>query len=159
MSKFNKVSFERYKQDTSSTKEIYDNIKLPVRATKKSAGYDFFAPERILIPKGGYVNIPTGIKVELADNEFLMIVPRSGLGFKTGTKLANTVGIIDADYIESKNEGHIFVKLLNNSCLSNEDVVIEQGTAFCQGIIQKYYTTTDDCVERERNGGFGSTDK
>ena len=46
---------------------------------------------------------------------FLGIYPRSGQGFKYGIKLANTVGIIDSDYYHSDNEGHIFIKFVNDS--------------------------------------------
>lgn len=160
MSKFHKVSFRRYNLDTVHNRIEYDNIKLPKRGTSKSAGYDFFLPYTVTIPFGGYVTIPTGIRVEMDAEEFLMICPRSGLGFKYGLSLANTCGIIDADYFNSDNEGHIFVKIVNDSPLANnQDITLEQGTAFCQGVIIKYKTTEDDDIKEIRNGGFGSTNK
>ena len=160
MSKFNKVSFGRYNFDTTRSRVEYDNIQLPKRSTKKSAGYDFFLPCDITIPFGGSVLLYTGINVELKDDEFLMILPRSGQGFKYGVHLANTAGVIDADYIDADNEGHIAVKLVNDSLVAKgKDIVLSAGTAFCQGIISVYRTTEDDDAEGERTGGFGSTDK
>lgn len=68
----------------------------------------------------------------------------------------NTVGIIDSDYYYSDNEGHIFVKITNDSN-ENKAVYISAGTAFVQGIFVEYGITIDDNVEEKRNGGFGST--
>ena len=82
--------------------------------------------------------------------------PRSGMGFKTGIRMANTVGIIDETYCQSDNEGHIMIKMYNPS---NEPIIIEEGKAFCQGIITKYYICGGAESDVQRNGGFGSTDK
>ena len=85
--------------------------------------------------------------------------PRSGLGFKYGLSLANTVGIIDSDYYGNKNnEGHIFVKLFNSSMISNE-ITIFEGGAYCQGVFLPYGLATGDETSEERTGGFGSTTK
>lgn len=160
MNKFEKVSFGRYNLDTVHNRNEYDNIKLPQRATDGSAGNDFFLPYDITIPFGGSVTVATGIRVLLDNDKVLKIYPRSGLGFKYGIALANTVGVIDADYAHSKNEGHIFVKLVNNSPLANgQDIELKAGDAFCQGIIEQYFKVADDNVTTERDGGFGSTDK
>ena len=85
-----------------------------------------------------------------------MIYPRSGLGFKYKLRLNNTVGIIDADYSDSDNQGHIFVRMTNES---ENHLVIEQGNAFAQGIFTKYLLTEDDDTVQLRHGGLGSTDK
>lgn len=71
-------------------------LKLPRRATTGSAGYDFFAPYDIQIKPNEVVTIPTGVRAYMLEGEVLMIYPRSGLGFKYFTRLANSVGIIDA---------------------------------------------------------------
>lgn len=81
---------------------------------------------------------------------------RSGLGFKYQICLANTIGVVDADYYFSNNEGHIFIKLVNRG---DKSVHINLGDAFAQGIFMEYGITEDDHVETSRNGGFGSTDK
>ena len=158
MAHFEKVSFGRYNLDSVGHRIEYEDIKLPMQATKKSNGHDFFLPRDITIPFGGYVTIPTGIRAILEDNEVLLILPRSGLGFKYGITLANTIGDIDADYSDSDNEGHIFVKLVNSSPLANgKDITLKKGEAFCQGIILNYITADGAESIEIRNGGFGST--
>ena len=74
IAKFEKVSFEQFKKDwmknfpnCTNVKEIYDNIKLPKRATVGSAGYDFYAPADVTIEKGKSTLIPTGIRSKIAD--------------------------------------------------------------------------------------------
>lgn len=167
IAKFEKVSFERYLQDWEGlfgfeTKEViearYEGIQLPKRATKGSAGYDFFAPQHFSLEPGKTITIPTGIRVQMEEGWVLKCYPRSGLGFKFRLQLNNTVGIIDSDYYFSENEGHIFVKMTN---ASNEGKIVNvsTGTAFMQGIFVEYGITYDDEVEEIRNGGFGSTSK
>lgn len=168
MAQFYKVSFERFKEDfkdcfkaeidTDKIKSIYDNLKLPQRATLGSAGYDFFAPVDIILDPGKTIKIPTGIRVKIEDGWVLKCYPRSGLGFKFRMQLNNTVGIIDSDYYNSDNEGHIFAKITNDT---NEDktIQISANTGFMQGIFVQYGITFDDCAEDVRNGGFGSTTK
>lgn len=138
-------------------RKIYDNIKLPKRATMQSAGYDFYIPDGFTLKAGKNIKIPTGIRCEMYDGWVLMLYPRSGLGFKYGMSLLNTVGIIDGDFCESDNEGNIFIKIENNSSIS-KDIRFETGDAFCQGVFVKFGITLDDDVDVKRNGGFGSTD-
>lgn len=167
IAKFEKVSFERFSSDfvdafpgvsSDEVKNIYDNLKLPLRGTSKSAGYDFFAPMSITLNPGETVKVPTGIRAWMEPQYVLMMFPRSGLGFKYRLQLDNTVGVIDADYYESDNEGHIFVKLTNDS-KSGKTVTIDEGTGMTQGIFMSYGITIDDDVTEKRNGGFGSTTK
>ena len=162
MNRFEKVSREQFKKDFESTlynvDEVYDSIKLPKRATVGSAGYDLFSPiDFVLRPKEG-IKIPTGIRVLLEPDKFLAIYPRSGLGFKYKLQIWNTIPVIDCDYIASDNEGHIWIKLFNDSP-DGKMVTVKQGEAFCQGIITQFFKTDDDDTDGVRNGGFGSTDK
>ena len=133
-----------------------EEIPLPRRATAGSAGYDFVAPAETVIPPGGTALIPTGIRAEIREGWVLMLFPRSSLGFKTGVRLGNTVGIIDSDYAFAKNEGHIMVKLRNPS---EQPVVIGRGERFCQGVFLPFGTAEEDNDFAERSGGFGSTGK
>lgn len=137
---------------------MYEEIKLPQRATKGSAGYDFYAPFSFTLKPGETIKIPTGIRAKMEENWVLKLYPRSGLGFKFRLQMNNTVGIIDSDYFYSDNEGHIFVKLTNDS---NEGKVVEiaAGTGIVQGIFLEYGITIDDAADGVRNGGFGSTTK
>ena len=163
IARFEIVSFEQFKSSFDNLSEveiknIYDNLKLPKRATKGSAGYDFYAPFKITLKPGETVKVPTGIRAYMELNWVLKLYPRSGLGFKYRLQLNNTVGIIDSDYYYSDNEGHIFAKITNDS---NEEktVEIEAGTGFMQGIFVEYGITFDDDAKETRNGGFGSTTK
>ena len=166
VAKFEKVSKERFLADWLDTfggdedgaLEVYDKLMLPKRATKGSAGYDFYSPLEFTLKPGETIKIPTGIRAFMRDDYVLMVFPRSGLGFKYRLQLNNTVGVIDSDYFYSDNEGHIFVKLTNDS---NEGKTVEltEGTGFAQGIFLPYGITVDDAAEGKRNGGFGSTGK
>lgn len=165
IAKFHKVSAERFMADWKDTfpetaeetvADIYNKIKLPVRATAGSAGYDFFSPVDITLNPGETVKIPTGIRVEMEQDWVLKCYPSSGLGFKYRLQLNNTVGIIDSDYFYSDNEGHIFSKITNDSNES-KSVSIQAGTGFMQGIFVEYGITVDDDAQGIRNGGFGST--
>ena len=165
IAKFHKVSFEQfaegfadYSTDLEVVRKIYDSIKLPKRATKGSAGYDFFAPVGIVLAPGETMKVPTGIRCEMEYDWVLKLYPRSGLGFKYRLQLNNTVGIIDADYFYSDNEGHIFAKITNDSN-EGKTVEIPAGTGFIQGIFLEYGITVDDDATEIRNGGFGSTTK
>ncbi len=157
MNKFEKISARRFSDDISD-KCTYDDIKLPVRATKNSAGYDFFAPFDFTLASGESIKVPTGIRVLLDDDKVLLIAPRSGLGFKYRLQLDNTLGVVDADYSGSDNEGHIFIKITNDS-KEGKTLSVKKGEAFAQGIIVQFFKTVDDNATEERNGGFGSTNK
>ena len=135
---------------------IYNELKLPKRATKGSAGYDFYTPIDVYLKPGETLKIPTGIRCEMNERWVLMIYPRSGLGFKYRLQLNNTVGVIDSDYFYSDNEGHIFIKITNDS---NEGKIVDvkKGQGIAQGIFMQYGIVEDDDVSELRNGGFGST--
>lgn len=158
VAKFEKVSFNQWLQDCYLlSKEVYDKLIIPKRATKGSAGYDFFAPINFVIPPHGEIKIPTGIKCKITEGFVLEIYPRSSLGFKHRISLSNTVGIIDSDYYGNEsNEGHIFIKLYNPK---DALVSIAQGEAFAQGIFKSYYFAEEEDVTEERTGGMGSTNK
>ena len=163
VARFEKVSFEQFKSgfdnlDDNKIKELYYSLILPKRATKGSAGYDFYAPFDITLKPGETIKIPTGIRAYMEENYVLKLYPRSGLGFKYRLQLNNTVGIIDSDYYYSDNEGHIFAKITNDSN-ENKTVEIKKGTGFMQGIFVEFAITFDDDCQSIRNGGFGSTTK
>jgi len=166
IAKFEKVSEKRFVADWLDTfggeeaeaKKVYEELKLPKRATTGSAGYDFYSPLAFTLSPGETIKIPTGIRASMREDYVLMVFPRSGLGFKFRLQLNNTVGIIDSDYYYSDNEGHIFIKVTNDS---NEGKVMElaAGNGFAQGIFLPFGITEDDEVTEIRNGGFGSTTK
>lgn len=147
IAKFYKVSKEQFCRDG------YENIILPRRATAGSAGYDFIAPYAFALEAGGEIVIDTGIRAKISEGWVLVILPRSGSGFKYGVRLANTAGVIDSDYFNADNEGHIKIKLIGG----NKEYKVNAGDAFAQGIFLPYGITEDDDCIAERHGGFGST--
>lgn len=142
--------------DSKEIDRIYDALKLPARATAGSAGYDFFAPQAFELKPSETIRIPTGIRARMEEGWVLMLFPRSGLGFKYRLQLDNTAGVIDSDYINAKNEGHIFCKLTNDS-KDGKTLRVEAGEGFAQGIFLPFGITYDDEASQERHGGFGST--
>ena len=137
---------------------VPEEIILPRRATAGSAGYDFFAPAGFELKPGETILLPTGVRARMDEGWALLLYPRSGLGFKYRLQLNNTVGVIDSDYFGAKNEGHIMLKLTNDS---NEGKIlcIRAGEAVAQGIFTPFGVTIDDCADAQREGGFGSTNR
>ena len=162
VAEFEKVSYEQFSgvltgYEESVVKKIYDALQLPARATSGSAGYDIKAPFDFTLEHGQTIKIPTGIRVKIDDGWWLGCFPRSGLGFKYRLQLDNTVGVIDSDYYGSRNEGHIFAKITNDS-KDGKSLSVKAGDAFVQGIFIPYGITYSDDVQAVRDGGMGSTD-
>ena len=167
IARFHKVSESRFAQDwmdtfpgatEEGTKEIYDSIKLPRRATAGSAGYDFFAYQDFSLKPNETIKFPSGIRCRIDDDYVLLIMPRSSLGFKYRLQLDNTVGVIDADYYNAKNEGHMFIKMTNDS-RNEKELIVKKNEGYAQGIFMSYGVTVDDDCDTVRVGGIGSTTK
>ena len=136
-------------------------INLPIRKTKLSAGYDFEAAEDTVVPAFKRGDAPTliktGIKAYMEEDEVLYLYNRSSNPKKKGLILANSVGVVDADYYGNPdNDGHIMFAFINTR---DEDVLIKKGEAIGQGVFSKYLTVDNDQAGGERTGGFGSTSK
>lgn len=104
------------------------DFSLPKRSTKHSAGYDFYCPEKIIIPSyhigDDPVMVRTGVKAQIPEDEFLMLVNRSSNPKKKKLVIPMGMGIIDADYFNNPdNEGEMFFAFYN---LSGQDVVINE---------------------------------
>ncbi len=134
-----------------NAKEFHDDIILPKRATTGSAGYDFFLPANMAFHLPAKV-IATGVRCQIEEGYFLKLVPKSGLSRSHGTKFLDTVGIIDSDYYNSPNGGHITADMYTERPLT-----LQKGRAFMQGIILPYYLAEEEQVTATRNGGYGST--
>lgn len=133
------------------------NVELPKRKTKKSAGYDFFAIENFTLYPNKLCIVPTGVKAYMEDDEVLYLHIRSSVAFKRGVRMLNSIGVIDADFVDNPdNEGEISLGLLSH----NDDIVhIQKGERIAQGVFHKFLITDDDDAEGQRVGGIGSTDK
>ena len=132
-------------------------VKMPCRATKTAAGYDFYSPIEISIPSGKSEVIWSNIKAYMEDDEFLALVVTSGMG-KKGLILSNALGIIDSDYYGNVNtDGNIGFRITN---LSDDTYTFKKGEKIGQGIFMKYLVAdNDNCTGDIRVGGFGSTVK
>ncbi len=157
---------------------------MPLRATKTSAGYDFFAPFDIVIPPQGKVSFATDIKAEMAENEVLLIVVRSSSGIKRDLMAANTVGVIDSDYYENPyNDGNIHIALRNlrpsmelsgyksvtlstgekieipviKDLREQNTVVIKAGERVVQGLFLPVLEADSAATDVQRGGGLGSS--
>jgi len=165
IAKFEKVSPRQFVNDWIATFPhqsveqalmAYEQIQLPRRATSGSAGYDIFAPVGFELSAGATIKIPTGVRALIEEGWVLTLYPRSSLGFKYRFQLDNSVGVIDSDYARSDNEGHIFLRMTNDS-REGKGLRVPAGTAFAQGIFLPFGITVDDDAQGVRNGGFGST--
>lgn len=169
MAKFEKVSFHQFVNDlvhydragklsADDLEYLYNSITLPTRATKGSAGYDFFFPYfDVSVAAGCSITIPTGIKCYMESGWWLGLFPKSKFGINHRLKLDDTVSVIDSDYYDCEsNEGHIFVKLTNNDSRGRV-IQLKHEKAFCQGIFMVYGLTYDDNTTKIRTGGLGST--
>lgn len=148
----------------------------PKRATYGSAGYDFYSPEEYELKPGEWTTIDTGVRFDGSEHPyfchqgrpipddggvhtvcvtyptswFMAIVPRSGLSFKYGLRIINTVAIIDKDYRDT-------IKL---KITVEEPYTLKKGERFAQGIFTIYGVLNAEIKPTEaRNGGFGSTGK
>ena len=161
IAEFSKVSKSQFDKDWNdcfprNVYSPYEDIKLPRRATTGSAGYDFYSPLDFRLKPGEMIKFPTGIRVRIDDGWVLLMFPRSGLGFKYRLQLNNTVGVIDSDYFNADNEGHIFVKLTNDG---DKPMSIKAGESVVQGVFIPFGIVCGDDADGVRTGGFGSTNK
>jgi dUTP pyrophosphatase len=130
--------------------------RLPERATKGSAGYDFYNPKRIVCKSHEITMIPTGIKAKMSSDEVLLLFNRSSNPKKKGLIIPNSVGVIDSDYYDNEdNEGEIAFAFYN---INDTDTIITQGEKLGQGVFMQYGITMNDNAKGKRAGGFGSTD-
>ena len=164
IAKFHKVSFEQFLEDWVDTFgntyqeekiiEIYNNIKLPKRKTTYSAGHDISIPfSKIVLPQQT-LKIPTGLRCEIDSDYVMLVFPRSSLGIKKNMYITNTIPVIDADYFEANNEGHIFLSIKNGG---DKILELNNGDAIVQAIFLQYGVADEEEILNKRMGGVGST--
>ena len=161
IARFSRVSEEQLRADLTGWEDpMAREGRLRPQRPRPPAARDFgLRPRTAARPElapGQSAVIPTGMRAEMEAGWVLMLFPRSGLGFRHGIRLRNTVGIIDSDYARAENEGHILVKLENPS---DHAVVIERGERFCQGVFLPCGLAEEEEVLPDRRGGMGSTGK
>ena len=165
---FERVKFEAFKNDMMSYRPMnylggeidkaYDGIKLPVRKTMYSCGYDVRTPIDIVLAPHCSIVIPTGIKAVMSVDEMktwcLKLYARSGVGIKDKVVITNGTGLIDGDFQFSDNDGDMLIALTN---MSDEIRKYKAGERVCQAVFEIYGVTSDDNASGERTSGVGST--
>lgn len=184
---FEKISKEQWMKDmlkNTSLKEsaieaAYENIKLPTRGSKYSAGYDFYIPYDFTLGSAKRDVILTGIRwvtelpksdednpmsttgslVEnLVVNKVMLLFARSSVAKECGFSLSNKVGVIDMDYWTADNEGHIMA--LVDRSTARTDYAFKTGDRIVQGVILPFHIEMPDIIlQSARKGGFGSSGK
>ncbi len=160
VAQFEKVSRSQYRGDLTvpviGEEDGYDAVRLPVRATGGSAGYDIITPLPVRLEPGESLRVATGLRCRIEEGWLLAVFPKSGLGFRYRLQLDNTVGIVDSDYYDAENEGHILIKITNDS-REGKTMELPAGKAFAQAVFLPFGITLDDAAAGRRTGGFGST--
>lgn len=128
----------------------------PAKAHHDDAAYDLRSREAVVIPRGEFRLVKTGLFLELPEGYEAQVRPRSGLALKHGITVLNTPGTIDAGY-----RGEVGVILLN---VGSEAFAIEPGHRIAQMVVQKLapveLVMVSELVDSHRGaGGFGSTGK
>jgi dUTP pyrophosphatase len=136
--------------------KIHPRIELPKYESDGAAGMDLraFLDADVVIPPGGRVKIPTGLKIEIPLCFEGQVRPRSGLAINSGLTVLNSPGTIDSDY-----RGDLDIILIN---LGEKDVIIKDGQRIAQLVIapvsRAVITEADTLEDTKRGtGGFGST--
>jgi dUTP pyrophosphatase len=163
--------------------KLRDNAEVPAFATEGSACFDLkaclqadtkmktYSPHNKEIQVGTRISsdgrvsavlhpqfrtlIPTGLIFDIPKNHVLKVYARSGMSVKNAIGLANSVGIIDSDYIEE-----VFIPVYN---MSDTPINIFHGDRIAQAMLEKTVTYTIQAVSKrpeqktERTGGLGST--
>ena len=132
---------------------------LPHYASAGSAGLDLRAciDSELLLQPGESQLVSSGIAIHVGDPEYAaMVLPRSGLGAKSGIVLGNLVGLIDSDY-----QGPLMISLWNRG---NAPFAIQPLDRIAQLIVVPVVQVALEVVEEfaasaRGAGGFGSSGK
>lgn len=135
---------------TRGFKKLTNEATLPARATKGSAGYDISASQSVTIQPGEIKLVPTGLAVQMEQDDVMLLMDRSSNPRKRGLVLSNSVGVIDHDYFPNE-----FMGMFTN--ITDKPVTIEAGQRIMQAVFVKYGLVDDDDAKGQRTGGFGST--
>jgi dUTP pyrophosphatase len=131
----------------------HPHARLPHRATAGSAGLDVSAVEDVIIPPHSWKAVSTGLIVQVPNECYIRIAPRSGLAFRHGIDVL--AGVVDSDYIDE-----VKVILYNHG---QDEFVVRPGDRIAQFIFERIYVSNFCLVEPsdirrgDRTGGFGST--
>nr|AAD34382.1 unknown [Agrotis segetum granulovirus] len=139
-------------RDTLFYTKLRKDAHAPVRGSVGAAGLDLASVENIQIPPGENALVPTGLSIEIPNDCYGRIAPRSGLALRYSVSVH--AGVIDPDY-----RGHLQVLLFNHGKKTME---ILKGDRIAQLVCEKI--RFPEAVEKPKlsetdraEGGFGST--
>lgn len=127
---------------------------LPTRGSVSAAGFDMYIQDDTIVGPGVHCYLGTGVRVELFDDEWANLKPRSSTLRTTGLLVIE--GVIDSDY-----KGEIKIAVLN---VRDEPVTVYKGTRIAQLVLMQNLNFSRvpvwGSVDRDSirgTGGFGST--
>jgi dUTP pyrophosphatase len=152
--------------------DLLEGIDPPSRGNERAAALDLRAniPDQVLVQPGETVMISTGVFLDMTTMPELaaLVLPRSGLGAKTGLVLGNGTGLIDNDY-----QGEIMVAAWNRNAVTrpvglgaarNSAIIIEPNMRLAQMLFLNIAFPEIEVNDKEAfadsergDGGFGST--
>lgn len=135
-----------------------EQSKLPVKGSAHAACYDVFVHSLKFDYPSNKMTIGFGFSTEIPVGYKGVVVPRSSIS-KTNWMLANSIGIIDADY---RGEWMMVLKCLKDMNEESIPYVIGDrcGQIYFEKVEDWEIEEVDDLSDTERGeGGFGSTGK
>lgn len=139
---------------TFKVSKIHADATIPTRGSDGAAGYDLSSCENTIIPAKKWKVVNSGIAIQIPQDCYARIAPRSGLAVKKGINTG--AGVVDSDYRNA-----IGAVLFNHS---DEDFEVKVGDRIAQIVFEKIYTPElkevdyDELTSTERGvNGFGST--
>jgi dUTP diphosphatase len=132
---------------------------LPRYATSGAAGLDLRAclEAPLVLQPGDSQLVPSGMAIHLGDPGYAaVILPRSGLGAKSGIVLGNLVGLIDSDY-----QGPLMISLWNRGQAAFTIQPLDRiAQLVVVPVVQMELQVVEEFAASARGaGGFGSTGK
>lgn len=128
---------------------------IPRYAHPTDGGMDITCPVDVTLAPGETRIVPTGLKVAVPEGWMLLVFPRSGLSAKTGLRVANSPGLIDAGY---RDEVGI---ILHNTGTAPAEIAA--GSRIAQFVVVQRtavsFVSVEDvtAIGENRGGGFGHT--
>lgn len=151
-----KIAFklDNYAEQPNPGDEPTGKAKRPTRAHPDDAGWDLYVSHTVVVPPHGFMDVPSGVSVQLPNGYWGMLTGRSSTIRKRGLLVVQ--GIIDTGYT-----GELFSAVWN---LTNKPVTLTQGERVAQLIILPNSTartvmTEVETLEQTNRGthGFGSS--
>lgn len=138
-------------------KKLHPDVQTPAYSTDGSGAFDIHAympDQSVTVREGCAFSFATGLTMKIPDGFGLMVLSRSGHGFKNRVRLSNAVGLIDSDYT-----GELRVSLHADQ---DGGIVVKHGDRIAQGVLVQlprveFEEVSELPTTKRGAGGFGST--